>query len=268
LQHSSNAIICERRKSLTKHALRTEVDDRLILNVFLKGKGRRRVMVFANRREAGKILAARLLKYAEKPDVLILALPRGGMPVAYEVAQILKVPLDIFFVRKLGLPECEELSLGSITSEGDKVLNEEIVLRLGISKEEIELLVDREQKELETRETLFRRGNSAPDVTGQTVILIDDGLATGCSMRAAVKALRHRQPARIVVAVPAAARSACDELASEADELVCLTVPESFTGISSCYKHFLKTSDEEDRDLLASASQPKTKRAAQGDPRS
>src|SRR6201996_8534494 len=185
-------------------------------------------MIFADRREAGRFLAEKLAAYADRPDVLVLALPRGGVPVAYEVARALGAPMDVFVVRKLGVPGYEELAMGAVATGGVRVLNDQIVQRLGIPQYIIDAVPAREQQELARRERLYRGGRPPPDVRGRTVILVDDGLATGATMRAAVMALRKLQPARIVVAVPTASPETCEELKSEADDVVCAITPEPF----------------------------------------
>src|SRR5437868_2307001 len=186
---------------------------------------------FRDRFEAGRILAQELMKYAGRPDVLVLALPRGGVPVAYEVARRLQAPLDVFLVRKLGLPGQEELAMGALASGGVRVLNEEVVRILQVPEEVIDEVAAREQQELERRERLYRGDRPPPDVRGRTVILIDDGLATGASMRAAVAALRQQQPARIVVAVPVGAPETCYEFQQEADEVICARTPEQLYAV-------------------------------------
>src|SRR5438477_6983383 len=181
---------------------------------------------FRDRTEAGQLLAAQLAAYAQRPDVLVLALPRGGVPVAYEVARALGAPLDVFLVRKLGVPGQEELAMGAIATGGVRVLNAAVVDALHIPPATIAAVAAAEQRELARRERLYRGARPAPDVRGRTVILVDDGLATGATMRAAVAALRQHQPARIVVAVPIAAPSTCDEVRAEVDEIVCAITPE------------------------------------------
>ena len=199
---------------------------------------------FRDRREAGRILAQELLQYANRPDVILLALPRGGVPVAYEVALALNAPLDVFIVRKLGLPGHEELAIGAIASGGVRVLNEDLIRALYIPAEVIELVAQRELQELQRRERLYRGDRCPPDIHDRTVILIDDGLATGASMRAAVAALRAQNPKRIVVAVPTAAPETCDAFAAEVDEIVCATTPEPFLGVGRWYEDFSQTTDE------------------------
>jgi putative phosphoribosyl transferase len=199
---------------------------------------------FRDRREAGKRLAQELLHYVNRPDVIILALPRGGVPVAYEVALALNAPLDVFIVRKLGLPGQEELAIGAIASGGVRVLNEEIIQLLRLSDEVIERVAQSEQQELERRERLYRGDRPTPEIRDRTVILIDDGLATGASMRAAIAGLRAQNPGRIVVAVPIAAPETCAEFESEVDEIVCATTPEPFLGVGRWYEDFSQTTDE------------------------
>jgi predicted phosphoribosyltransferase len=210
-------------------------------------------MLFQDRAEAGRELAEKLAAYAGRPDVLVLALPRGGVPVAYEVARALLAPLDVFLVRKLGVPGHEELAMGAIASGGVRVLNEDIVRALDISEEDLEAVAAQERAELERRERLYRGGRPFPDVSGRTVILIDDGLATGSTMRAAVAALRRQRPARIVVAVPLGSPDTCAELQGEADEAFCACMPEPFHAVGLWYEDFSQTSDQEVRELLQRA---------------
>ncbi|MBI5671468.1 MAG: phosphoribosyltransferase [Chloroflexi bacterium] len=211
-------------------------------------------MQFADRSEAGRYLATKLARYANRPDVLVLALPRGGVPVAYEVARALHVPLDIFVVRKLGLPGHEEMAMGAIASGGVQVLNPDVVQQFQISTAEIERAAAVEQAELERREALYRGNRPRPAIQGKTVILVDDGLATGASMRAAVTALKRLNPAEIVVAVPAAARSTCEDFEDEVDEVVCAITPEPFFAVGLWYEDFSQTTDEEVRELLEKAA--------------
>lgn len=208
------------------------------------------VIPFANRRQAGEKLAAKLTKYGDRSDVLVLGLPRGGVPVAYEVAHALHAPLDVFLVRKLGVPGDEELAMGAIASGGVRVLNEDITSRINLPDSVIDEVANREQKELERRERLYRGDQGAPNVQGRTVILIDDGLATGSTMRAAAIALRQMRPTKIIVAVPVAAPETCEEFRREVDEVVCAATPEPFMGVGAWYSDFSQTSDEEVRDLL------------------
>lgn len=208
-------------------------------------------MIFRDRREAGKHLATKLLDYRDRPDVLVLALPRGGVPVAFEVAQALHAPLDIFLVRKLGVPGHEELAMGAIATGGVRVLNEDTVDYLGIPENVIDSIAAKELQELERRELAYRGDRPEPDVKGKTVILIDDGLATGSTIRAAAQALRQQEPARIIVAVPVSAPQTCDEYRIGVDEIICAVTPEPFFGVGQWYLDFSQTSDEEVRDLLA-----------------
>jgi putative phosphoribosyl transferase len=214
-------------------------------------------MIFRDRADAGRQLAARLKRYADRPDVLVLALPRGGVPVAYEVAKELKAPLDVFLVRKLGVPGHEELAMGAIASGGVRVLNEDIVNYLRIPDEVIDAVAAREERELERRERAYRDGRPPPDVKDRIVILIDDGLATGSTMRAAAASLRLLKPRRIVVAVPVSAPETCDAFRSEVDEIVCAVTPQHFQGVGLWYDDFSQTSDEEVRELLQKSAQLK-----------
>jgi putative phosphoribosyl transferase len=207
-------------------------------------------VIFRDRTDAGKQLAARLAKYANRSDVLVLALPRGGVPVAYEVAKQIGAPLDVFLVRKLGVPGYEELAMGAIASGGVRVINEDVVRQLDIPGEVIDLVAAEEQRELKRRQRAYRDDLPPPDVKGRTVILIDDGLATGSTMRAAAVALRKQGPARIVIAVPVAAAQTCDEFREEVDEILCAVTPEPFRGVGLWYEDFSQTTDEEVRALL------------------
>src|SRR4051794_7001715 len=211
-------------------------------------------MLFEDRREAGQAMAENLKTYANRPDVMVLALPRGGVPVAYEVAKALNAPLDVFLVRKLGVPGQEELAMGAIASGGVRVLNEEVVRTLGIPDEVVDAVAAQEQRELERRDRLYRGKRPAPQVEGRTVILVDDGLATGSTMRAAVAALRRQRPARIVVAVPVGAPQTCEDFRDEADEAVCARTPEPFHAVGAWYEDFSQTTDEEVRELLGRAA--------------
>jgi predicted phosphoribosyltransferase len=213
-------------------------------------------MIFADRREAGRFLAGKLATYADRPDVLVLALPRGGVPVAFEVARTLHAPLDVFLVRKLGLPGHEELAMGAIASGGVIVLNEDVVRALRILQDVIEHVAAEERRELERRERAYRGDRPPPDVRGHTVILVDDGLATGSTMRTAVAALRQQGPARIVVAVPIGAPETCAEFQREADDVVCAVTPQPFYAVGLWYGDFSQTSDEEVHDLLERSAQP------------
>jgi len=206
--------------------------------------------VFLNRTHAGQLLADALAKYADRDDVIVLALPRGGVPVAYEVAKKLHASLDVFIVRKLGLPEHPELAMGAIATGGVRVLNEEVVQGLGISPFTIDAVAAQEQKELARRELAYRGHHHAPGIRGKIVILIDDGIATGSTMRAAVKALRQQQPARLIVAVPTAALSSYLEMEGEVDEMVALMTPEDFHAVGQYYEDFSQTTDAEIGELL------------------
>jgi putative phosphoribosyl transferase len=209
---------------------------------------------FRDRSDAGRRLAERLRKYAGRDDVIVLGLPRGGVPVAAEVARDLGVPLDAFLVRKLGVPGHEELAFGAIAIGGARVLNREVVSSLGIDEETIAAVAAREGAELERRAKAYRGTADPPAVRGRTVILVDDGLATGASMRAAVEAVRSLEPGRLVVAVPAGARQTCEDLGREVDEIVCLLTPEPFFAVGMWYADFSETTDDDVRALLAEAS--------------
>lgn len=210
--------------------------------------------IYDDRRDAGRQLAASLGNYADRDDVVVLALPRGGVPVALEVAQALHAPLDAFLVRKLGVPGREELAMGAIASGGLEVTNEDVVRALGIPAEIMDQVAARERGELERRERAYRDGNPPADIAGKTVIIVDDGLATGTTMRAAVLALRQRSPARIVVAVPVGARETCSAIGHLADEVVCPQMPEQFSAVGLWYADFSQTEDEEVRSMLAEAN--------------
>src|SRR6266851_3890805 len=210
-------------------------------------------MTYRDRTEAGRHLAAQLAHYADRDDVLILALPRGGVPVAYEVAKALRAPLDIFLVRKLGVPGHEELAMGAIATGGVRVLNDDAVEYLGIPSRVIDSVAANELRELERREREYRGDRPEPDVRGKTVILVDDGLATGSTMRAAAAALRLQNPARIVVAVPVSAPQTCNEYRMGVDEIICATTPHPFYGVGQWYEDFSQTTDEEVRELLEKA---------------
>jgi putative phosphoribosyl transferase len=207
-------------------------------------------MIYRNRSDAGQYLATKLLQYKGREDVLVLALPRGGVPVAFEVAQALQVPMDIFLVRKLGVPGHEELAMGAIATGGVRVLNEDTVNYLGIPPDVIDSVAEMELKELKRREIAYRGNRPEPHVKGKTVILIDDGLATGSTIRAAAQALRGQDPAWIIVAVPVSAPQTCDEYRMGVDEIVCAVTPKRFLGVGRWYVDFSQTTDEEVRDLL------------------
>lgn len=209
--------------------------------------------VFRDRSEAGQILSGRLLRYANQSGVLVLGLPRGGVPVAAEVAASLNAPLDVFVVRKLGLPGHEELAMGAIATGGIRVINEDVVGSLRISEEVIDAVAADEQRELLRRERAYRDDLPSPDVKGKTVIIVDDGIATGSTMFAAVAALRKLQAGCIVVAVPTVAPTTYSQMEQVADEIVAVIVPESFHGVGEWYEDFSQTTDEEVRRILAHA---------------
>ncbi len=206
--------------------------------------------MFHDRFDAGETLARRLGEFAGTSDAVVLALPRGGVPVAYEVARQLRLPLDVFVVRKLGTPGQPELAMGAIASGGVRVLNREVVDAMGIPEWSVEQVAKQEQVELERRERQYRGDRPPLETSGKTVILVDDGLATGSSMRAAAAALRQQGAARIVVAVPVASRATCEQLRAEGNEVVCATTPEPFFAVGQWYQDFSQTSDDEVRDLL------------------
>jgi len=213
-------------------------------------------MYFENRHHAGRVLAGALSRYRGRPDAVVLALPRGGVPVAFEVAEALDAPLDIFVVRKLGFPGHEEVAIGAIASGGIRILDDRLIARYRISPDAVARVSAREEAELERRERLYRGGRSPAPVEGKTVILVDDGLATGSSMRAAVAAIRSRHPARIVVAVPVGPRETVQELSRHADEVVCAAMPEPFDAVGRFYADFEQTTDAEVGELLSRAHAP------------
>jgi len=210
--------------------------------------------IFRDRRDAGVQLATRLSRYAADPNVLVLGLPRGGVPVAYQVALALEAPLDVFVVRKLGAPGHRELAMGAIASGGVRVLNQDVLTALHITGAMIDAVAGQEQKELERQQHAYRGNVPFPDLKGRSVIVVDDGLATGSTMRAAVMALRQMEPRRIVVAAPVAAVETCLSLQAEADEVVCVETPASFHSVSTWYEEFSQSSDEEVRALLDAAA--------------
>jgi putative phosphoribosyl transferase len=210
-----------------------------------------------DRAEAGRLLADRLSGYANRGDVLVLALPRGGVPVAFEIANRLNAPLDVFVVRKLGVPWHQELAMGAIATGGVRVLNEDVVKAYSLTDDEIALAEVKEKRELERRERAYRGERAAPEVQGRTVILVDNGVATGTTMLAAIAALRKLQPARLIVAVAVAPQSTYEQLRAEADDVVCIFAPETFYAVSLWYERFEQTTDEEVRDLLARANERK-----------
>lgn len=209
---------------------------------------------FRDRRDAGRKLAQALSHYEGRSDVTIFALPRGGVPVAYEVALALDAPLDVFIVRKLGLPGREELAIGAIGSGDVRILNEDVIRILNIPQEVVNIVAQTEVQELQRRERLYRGNRTVPEVHDRTIILIDDGLATGASMRAAVEGIRAQHPARIVIAVPTAAQEVCDAFQFAVDEMICLMTPERFYGVSRWYEVFSQVHDEEVRALLEEAN--------------
>jgi len=214
---------------------------------------------FRDRTEGGRFLATKLARYAGRADVQVLALPRGGVPVALEVAKALRAPLDVFIVRKLGVPGHEELAMGAIASGAVRVLNREVVERLRISTELIEAAAAREQVELSRRERLYRGGRPAAEIRDRIVILVDDGLATGSTMRAAVAALRKFHPAKVIVAVPAAAPSVCEDFQTEVDEIICAQTPEPFHAVGAWYEDFSQITDDEVREMLETLLLPQTR---------
>lgn len=210
---------------------------------------------FRDRSEAGRLLATKLATYSNRPDVLVLALPRGGVTVAFEVARALHAPLDVVAVRKLGVPERKELAMGAIASGGVRILNKDIVQFLNIPEAVIDKVAAHEQQVLQRREHLYRGGRPASTIRGRTVILVDDGIATGATMHAAVAAVKQQQPARIIIAVPTAAPSTCEEFAAEVDEVVSVIRPEPFYAVGLWYENFAQTTDTDVRNLLAQARQ-------------
>jgi predicted phosphoribosyltransferase len=210
--------------------------------------------MFTDRFDAGRQLAERLGHYAGRDDAIVLALPRGGVPVGYEVARALGAPLDVFLVRKLGTPGHEELAMGAIASGGVRVLNEGLVRQLGLTDRQVDVAAAEEQEELDRREHAYRDDRPPPAVRGKAVILVDDGLATGSTMRAAVQAVRRLGPTRVVVAAPVGAADTCERLGQVADEVVCALVPESFMAVGMWYEDFTQTTDDEVRDLLERAT--------------
>jgi predicted phosphoribosyltransferase len=209
---------------------------------------------FLDRREAGRRLAADLAQYANRADVRVLALPRGGVPVAFEVARALDAPLDVFVVRKLGVPGHEEYAMGAIATGGVVLLNDEVVRSVGVSDASVQRVLRDERRELERREHRYRGDRAPPDVAGRTVILVDDGLATGSTMLAAVAALRAERPAQIVVAVPVASSESCEAMRRAADKVVCSVTPEPFYAVGLWYDDFSQTSDDEVHELLEQAA--------------
>ncbi|HET8548231.1 MAG TPA: phosphoribosyltransferase [Bryobacteraceae bacterium] len=208
---------------------------------------------FTDRTDAGRQLARKLAHLRGHPAVVVLALPRGGVPVAFEVAESLEAPLDVFLVRKLGMPGHEELALGAIASGGVRVLNQDVVYMSGIDEQGLDAIAEREQAELERRERAYRAGRGPVEIEGRIVILVDDGLATGATMLAAARAIRRLRPQRLIVAVPVAAPEACNYFQREVDEIVCAETPQPFRAVGLWYEDFSQTTDNEVRDLLARA---------------
>ncbi|ORW11395.1 phosphoribosyl transferase [Mycobacterium kyorinense] len=215
---------------------------------FLRRPSRR---TFSDRREAGRVLAEELTSYRGTDELLVFGLARGGVPVAWEVASALHAPLDVFLVRKLGVPQWSELAMGALASGGVVVMNDNVVSSLRISDEQVRAVIDRESTELSRREQAYRDGRPLADPRGKTVILVDDGIATGASMLAAVRALRELEPEAIVVAVPVGPPSACQQLAQEADDVVCATMPPDFEAVGQVFVDFHQVTDDEVRELLA-----------------
>lgn len=222
-------------------------------------------MLFRDRIHAGRLLAVRLSQYANDPDLLVMALPRGGVVVGFPVADALNAPLDVVIVRKLGVPGHPELAMGAIASGGVRILSKQLINHLGITMQAVEAVTAQEQRELARREALYRGASPAPQIRGRTVLLVDDGIATGATMRAAAELMRQQEPERLVIAVPVAPPSTSAELAVQADEIVCLAQPESFFAIGEFYEDFHQVSDEEVRDLLQRAQERISRRRASVD---
>ena len=210
---------------------------------------------FKDRSDAGRKLAQKMQAYSNRDDVIVLGLPRGGVPVAFEVARAINAPLDIFLVRKLGVPGHEELAMGAIASGGVRVLNEDVVNYLNVPNRIIDQVTQREQQELERRERAYRGDWPQPDLRNRTVILVDDGLATGASMRAAVAALRAQDSSRVIVAVPTAAPETCEAFEDIVEDIVCAITPRPFLGVGAWYQEFSQTTDDEVRSLLEQAAE-------------
>jgi len=211
-------------------------------------------MKFRNRSEAGRLLVRSLQQYKNRPHVLVLALPRGGVPVGYEIAKALNAPLDVFIVRKLGVPGHEELAMGAIATGGTRVLSSTVIEQLNIPPSVIDHVVSREKEEIRRREYLYRGNNPPPDASDKIVILVDDGLATGSTMKAAISALRQQNPEKIVVTVPTAPADTCEELKGQADEVICAATPEPFYAVGLWYDDFAQTTDEEVKELMRRAA--------------
>jgi putative phosphoribosyl transferase len=219
---------------------------------------------FQDRAEAGRVLADRLTNYAGSPDVVVLALPRGGVPVGFQVARSLGTPLEVLSVRKLGVPGREELAMGAIASDGTRVVNRRVVRELGIAEDKLQAVAAAEQQELERRERTYRDQRPPPELTGKVVIVVDDGLATGATMWAAVAAIRRQRPARVVVAVPVGAASTCQQLQEAADEVVCASTPALFVAVGQAYRDFGQMTDAEVCALLDAARATEDDQAAGG----
>jgi putative phosphoribosyl transferase len=207
-------------------------------------------MQFKNRQAAGKFLAQKMLKYREEPNLLVLALPRGGVPVAVEVAKLLDAPMDLFMVRKLGVPNHEELALGAVATGGARVLNRKVIEAFHVTQAELDAVIEAEMKELERRQRVYRSNRPLPQIQGRTIILIDDGLATGASMRAAILALSQQKPRKIIVGVPTASVETCNEFRQYVDEIVCAITPDQFYAVGLWYKDFAQVTDEEVHRLM------------------
>jgi putative phosphoribosyl transferase len=207
--------------------------------------------VFRDRREAGDVLAQKLASYHDRDDLLVLGLARGGVPVGWQVAHALRAPLDVFLVRKLGVPQWQELAMGALASGGGVVINDSLVRSLGISDDQVQAAIERETDELHRREDAYRGGRPPVDVADKTVILVDDGIATGASMLAAVRAVRANGPSQVVVAVPVGPPSTCRDIATEADEVICATMPPGFAAVGQVFADFHQVTDDEVRELLA-----------------
>jgi putative phosphoribosyl transferase len=212
------------------------------------------ILRYSDRRQAGKLLARELMEYAGSPNLIVLALPRGGVPVAFEIVRELNAPLDVFLVRKLGLPEHPDLAMGAIADGGIRILNENVIARAGISEKELGEVEAREEKELRRRAVDYRQSRPFPSLQGKTVILVDDGIATGATLFAALTALRRQAPAKLIVAAPVGSREACDSLREIADRVVCPLTPPSFRSVGQWYDDFEQTSDAEVRSLLAESA--------------
>jgi putative phosphoribosyl transferase len=206
---------------------------------------------FRDRREAGQVLAEELASYRGKENLLVLGLARGGVPVGWEVASFLRAPLDVFLVRKLGVPQWQELAMGALASGGGVVINDSLVRNLGIRDEQVQAAIERETEELRRREQAYRAGRPPLDLAGKIAVLVDDGIATGASMLAAVRAVRSAEPAQVVVAVPVGPASACRQLGEEADDVVCATIPPGFEAVGQVFEDFHQVTDDEVRELLA-----------------